>query len=198
MLLFDSVPDCGFLFFFEDEVAGGSAGGEFDPVGDVGWDANDIAWVEDYFFSALNAGAASFSGGSDVPFLHCASGNQGRGSFGDDHLVGPLLVEFGIAGVDADDEESFAGADIVEGVEGVAGGTSFGDGEEFGFALGQFRGEVDDGSGLGQGGESSGESEGQDEAQFHAASFFGIAGWRELYDVRELRMRIGWEAAGNP
>jgi hypothetical protein len=57
---------------------------------------------------------------------------------------------------------------------------------------------VDDGSGLGQRGESSGESEGQDEAQFHAASFFGVVEWGELYDVRKLHMRIGWEAAENP
>ncbi len=139
------------LFFFEDEVGCSGAGGEFDPVGEVGGDVGDVAGVEDYFFAAFDAGAASFSGGGGVSCLHGAAGDEGESALEDDHLVGPVVVEFGVAGVDADDEEGFVGAEVVEGVEGVAAGAGFGGGEEFGFALLEVGGGVDEGvGGLGE------------------------------------------------
>ena len=85
-------------------------------------------------------------GGGGVSFLHGAAGDEGDGAFGDDHLVGPVLMEFGFAGVDADDEEGLVGAEVVEGVEGYAGWACFGGDEEFGFALVEVGGGVDDGS----------------------------------------------------
>ena len=90
------------------------SGASFDPVGDVGRDVDDVSGVEDDFFSALDAGAEGFAGGRcviGVFFLHGAAGDEGDGAFSDDHLVGPELVAFGVAGVDADDEEGFVVAE---------------------------------------------------------------------------------------
>src|SRR5271154_1106808 len=116
---------CGWLFFFDDEVGGGGAGGGLDPVGDVGGDVGDVAGVEDDFFASFYAGTACFSGGGGVSSLHSAAGDEGDGAFGDDHLIGPVVVELGVAGVDADDEEGFVGAEVVEGVEGYASRAGF-------------------------------------------------------------------------
>jgi len=136
-----------FLFFFEDEVGGGGARSDFYPVGHVGGDVRDVSGVEDYFFAAFNARAAGFSGRGDVYGLHGATGDQGQGFFEDDHLVGPLLVQLGVAGVDADDEKGFIGAEVVEGVECVARRPGFCGVEQFGLALMEVGGGVDDGVG---------------------------------------------------
>ena len=176
MLWFDSVPGCGFLFFFDDKVGSGCAGGDLYPVWNVRGDVSDVSGVEDDFLSALNAGAADLSWSSDAVCLHGASGDEGDGALFDDHLVGPLLVEFSVAGVDADDEEGFAGAEVVEGVVGYAGWAGLGGGEQLGFALLQVGGGVDDGvCGLAECGKGGGESEGKEDARFHAASFFAIS-----------------------
>lgn len=131
------------LFFFDDEVGGGGAGCELDPVGDVGGDVSDVAGVEDHFFSALNAGTAGLSGSRGVSSLHGAAGNESDSSPGDDHLIRPLLMELGVAGVDADYQEGFVGAEVVEGVEGYAAWACLGGGEELGFALVEVGGGVD-------------------------------------------------------
>ena len=131
------------LFFFEDEVGGGGAGGELDPVGDAGGDVDDVSGVEDDFFSAFDAGAECLAGGGGVSSLHGAAGDEGDGALGDDDLVGPLLMAFGVAGVDADDEEGLVVAVVVDGVEGEAGWAGLGGGEEFGFALLEVGGGVD-------------------------------------------------------
>jgi hypothetical protein len=94
------------LLFFDDEVGGGGAGCELDPVGNVGGDVNDVSGVEDDFFSALDAGGEGLSGvgAAGVLALHGAAGDEGEGTFVDDHLIGPELVALGGAGVDAHDE----------------------------------------------------------------------------------------------
>jgi hypothetical protein len=58
-----------------------------------------------------------------------------------------LLVEFGVPGVDANDEEGFVWAYVVEGVEGYAAGSGFCDSEEFGFAFVEVGRSVDKRSG---------------------------------------------------
>ena len=50
------------LLFFEDEVGGGGAGGELDPVGDASGDVDDVSCMEDDFSSAVDAGAEGFAG----------------------------------------------------------------------------------------------------------------------------------------
>ena len=159
------------LLFFDDEVGGGGAGGEFDPVRNIGGDVGDVAGVEDDFFASFDAGTAGFSWGGGVSCLHRSAGDEGDGSLGDDHLVGPVVVEFGVAGVDADDEEGFVGAEVVEGVEGYAAWAGFGGDEQFGFALVEVGGVVDDG--VGGLGEQWGccECEGEEDATGHAGSF---------------------------
>ncbi len=60
-------------------------------------------------------------------------------------------MELGVAGMDSDDEKGFVGAEVVEGVECYAAWAGFGGGEEFGFALVEVGGGVDDGvGGLGE------------------------------------------------
>lgn len=120
MLLFDPVFGREFLFFFNDEVGGGCAWSDFYPVRNARGDVGDVSGVKDNFFSALNARAADFSGICGVFSLHGAAGDEGEGALSDDHLVGPLLVDFGVAGVDADDEKGFIGAEVVEGLVGYA------------------------------------------------------------------------------
>jgi hypothetical protein len=67
--------------------------------------------------------------------------------------------------VDADDEEGFVGAEVVEGVEGYASRAGFGGDEQFGFVLIEIGGGVDDG--VGRLGEQWGccECEGEEEAR---------------------------------
>ena len=97
------------LFLFEDEVGGGGAGCDLDPVGNAGWNVDYVSGVEDDFFSALNAGAEGFAGAAGavvgVLSLHGAAGDEGDGAFGDDDLVGEELMTLGVAGVGADYEE---------------------------------------------------------------------------------------------
>src|SRR5206468_4532343 len=109
-----------FVFFFEDEVGDGGAGGDFRLVGDACWDVGDVSGVEDCFFSALDAGAECFAGGGAVAVfsLESAAGDEGDGALLDDHLVGPELMAFGVAAVNANDEEA-AGAAVVVHVVGA-------------------------------------------------------------------------------
>ena len=120
---------CGLFFFlFEDEVGDGGAGGDFGLMGHSCWDVDDVSGVEDGFFSALDAGAEGFAGGGGcvgVFSLHGAAGDEGDGSLLDDHLVGPELVAFGVAAVDAHDEESAVVAVVVHDVGAEAGGGGF-------------------------------------------------------------------------
>lgn len=163
------------LFFFEYEVGGCCAGGDFDPVGDVGGDVGNVAGVKDYFFAAFDSRAAGFSGGSRVSSLHRSAGDERDSALEDDHLVGPLFVEFGVAGVDADDEQGFVGAQVVEGVEGYASWAGFGGGEEPGFALVEVGGGVDDWVG-GLGAQwGCCECEEEEDATGHAGSLKGLS-----------------------
>lgn len=171
MLLFDSVLERGFLFFFDNEVGGGGAWGEFYPVRDARGDVGDVSSVKDDFFSALNAGAADLSGSGGVFCLHGATGDESDGALVDDHLIGPLLVKFGVAGMDTDDEEGFVGAEVVEGVKGNAGGSGLGGGEELGFALVEVGCGVDKGVGGLCEEWGCGKSEGENDATGHAGSF---------------------------
>src|SRR5260370_25257634 len=126
-----------FVFFFEDEVGDRGAGGDFGLMGHACWDVDDVSGVEDGFFSALDAGAESFAGGGAVGVfsLESAAGDEGDGALLDDHLVGPELMAFGVAAVDADDEEGAVVAGVVHDVGAEAGWGGFGGGEELGFAL---------------------------------------------------------------
>jgi hypothetical protein len=114
-----------------------------DSCGDV----SDVPSVKDDFFSALNAGAAYLPGLGVVFGLQGAAGDEREGALADDHLIGPLLVELGVAGVDADDEEGFIGAEVIEGFVGYAGGAGLGGGEQLGFALVEVGCGVDEGVG---------------------------------------------------
>src|ERR1700761_4454607 len=71
------------LFFLEDEVRGGRAGGEFDPVGEVCGDVDDVAGVEGDLGTALDGCAAGFAGlvGDGVTADDGASGDDGHGAF---------------------------------------------------------------------------------------------------------------------
>jgi hypothetical protein len=92
----------------------------------------------------------------------------------DDHLVGPELVAFGVAAVDAHDEESAVVAVVVHDVGAEAGGGGFCGGEELGFALLHVGSGVD---GLGDEGWRGDEGEGQDDAAGHACSLWWL--WNE-------------------
>jgi hypothetical protein len=163
------------LFFFEDEVGGGGAGSEFDPVRDACGDVGDVSGVEDYFFSALKFGAEGFAGAGAVGVLslHGAAGDEGDGAFVDDHLIGPELMTLGSAGVNAHDEEGMVGAEFVEGFAGQAGWTCLRGGRQFGFALLEVGGGVNGGvGGLGDEGHCH-ECDGKEDARKHSGSF----GW---------------------
>jgi hypothetical protein len=165
-----------FVFFFEDEVGGGGAGGDFGLMGDACGDVDDVSGVEDDFFSALDAGAQGFAGGGAVGVfsLHGASGDEGDGALLDDHLVGPELVAFGVSAVDADDEEGAVVAVVVHDVGAEAGWICFCGGEEFGFVLLEVGGGV---GGLGEEGWGGDEGEGQDDAAWHSDSLDWL--WNE-------------------
>ena len=152
-----------FVFFFEDEVGDGGAGGDFRLMGDARGDVDDVSGVEDCFFSALDAGAESFAGGGAVGVfsLEGAAGDEGDGALFDDHLVGPELMAFRVAAVDAHDEEDAVVAVVVHDVGAEAGWGGFGGGEEFGFALLHVGGGVD---GLGDEGWGGDEGEGECDA----------------------------------
>src|SRR5258705_9230065 len=124
-----------FLFFFEDEIGGRGAGCDLDPVGDAGWDVDDVSGVEGDFFSALNAGAEGFAGAAGavvgVFSPHGAAGDEGDGAFGDDDLVGEELMTLGVAGVGADYEEGIVVAVVVEGGYGETGGGCLGGFDQF-------------------------------------------------------------------
>jgi hypothetical protein len=122
-----AVSVAGFLFFFEDEVGDGGAGGDFRLMGHACGDVDDVSGVEDGFFSALDAGAEGFPGGGAVGVfaLHGAAGEEGDRALLDDQLVGPELVAFGVAAVDANDEESAVVAVVVHGFGGEAGWAGF-------------------------------------------------------------------------
>jgi hypothetical protein len=162
-----------FVFFFEDEVGDGGAGGDFGLVGQACGDVGDVSGVEDGFFSAFDAGAESFAGGGAVGVfaLESAAGDEGDSALLDDHLVGPELVALGVAAVDADDEEGAVVAEVVHVVRAEAGWGGFGGSEEFGFALLHVGGGVD---GLGDEGWGGDEGEGQDDAAWHSCSL-GLA-----------------------
>src|SRR3954453_22622646 len=93
------------LLFFEYEVGCHCPRFDFDPVGYSVGDVNGIAGVEDDLFTAFERGGTGFSGlvGGTVAALYVAASDKNGPSFGDDHLVCPALVQFGIAGADADD-----------------------------------------------------------------------------------------------
>jgi len=174
-------PDCRriffgwlFVFFFEDEVGDGGARGDFGLVGHACGDVGDVSGVEDSFLSAFDAGAESFAGGGAVGVfsLHGAAGNEGDGAFFDDHLVGPELMAFGGAVVNADDEEGAVVAVVVHVVGAETGWGGLCGGEEFGFALLHVGGAVD-GLGVERGGGDEGE--GQDDAARHSDSLKGLS-----------------------
>ena len=100
-------------------------------------DVDDVSCLEDCFFSALDAGAEGFAGGGAVGVfsLEGAASDEGDGTLLDDHLVGPELMAFGVAAVDAHDEEGAVVAVVVYGFGGEAGWSGLGGGEEFGFVL---------------------------------------------------------------
>jgi hypothetical protein len=162
-----------FFFFFEDEVGDGGAGGDLGLMGHACGDVGDVSGVKDCLFFALDAGAEGFAGSGAVGVLslHGAAGDEGDGAFLDDHLVGPELVAFGVAAVDADDEEGAVVAVVVHDVGAEAGWGGFCGGEELGFALLEVGGGVD---GLGDEGWGGDEGEGQDDAAWHSDSL-GLA-----------------------
>lgn len=157
------------LFFFEDEVGSGGAGGDFDPVGNSGRDVNDVSGVEDDLFSAFDAGAEGFAGaagaGVGALSLHGAAGDEGDGAFVDDDLVGEELMTLGVSGVKADYQEGVVVAVVFESPYCEAGGARLGGFDQLGFALLEVGGGVDGGLG-GLGDERGGEeSEGQEDAR---------------------------------
>src|ERR1700748_451278 len=117
-----------FVFFFEDEVGGRGAGGDFDPVGDAGGDVDDVSGMKGDLFSAFDSGAEGFARGGSVGafLLHGAAVNEDEVAVVDVDLVGPELVALGVAGVEADDEEGAVVAVVVDGGDGEAGGDCFG------------------------------------------------------------------------
>jgi hypothetical protein len=139
----------GRLLFFEDEIRGGGAGGDLDPVGDAGGDVDDVSGVEGNLFSALNAGAESFArGGSVGAFLqHGAAIDEDEVAVVDVDLVGPELMTLSVAGVEADDEEGAVVAVVVDGSNGEAFGACLGGFNQFGFALLEIGGGVEGGGG---------------------------------------------------
>jgi hypothetical protein len=157
------------LFFFEDEVGDGGAGGDFGLMGHACGDVDDVSGVEDGFLSTFDAGAEGFPGGGAVGVfaLHGASRDESDGALLDYHFVGPELVAFGVSAVDADDEEGAVVAVVVHDVGGEAGWGGFCGGEEFGFACLHVGGGVD---GLGDEGWGGDEGEGQDDAAWHSDS----------------------------
>jgi hypothetical protein len=172
------------LFFFEDEVGGCGAGGDLDPVGDTGWDVDDVSGVEGDFFSALDAGAQSFAGAAGavvgVFSLHGAAGDEGDCAFVDDDLVGEELMTLCFACVEADYKEGVVVAVVFEPAYSDAGWTCLGGFDEFGFALLEVGGGVDDR--VGGLGEEWGccECERQEEATGRHAGSLGMAncnGW---------------------
>ena len=126
-----------FVFFFEDEIGSGGAGGDFDPVGDAGGDVNDVTGVEGDLFSVFDAGAEGLAGGGSVGafLLHGAAVDEDEIAVVDVDLIGPELMTLGVSGVETDDEESAVVAVVVHGFGGEAGWICFCGGEEFGFVL---------------------------------------------------------------
>jgi hypothetical protein len=139
------------LFFFEDEVGGGGAGGYLDPVRNAGRDVDDVSGAEDNFFSALDAGSESFAGAAGAAVgmfsLHGAAGDEGDRAFVDDNLVGKELMTLGVAGVEADDKDGVVVAVVVEWRYGEACGACLGGFDQLGFALLEVGGGVDGGLG---------------------------------------------------
>lgn len=136
-----------FVFFFEDEVRGGGAGCDFDPMWDAGGDVDDVSGVQGDLFSAFDAGAEGLAGGGSVGafLLHGAAVDEDEVAMVDVDLVGPELVALGVAGVEADDEESAIVAVVVDGSDGEAGRDGFGGLDQLGFALGEVGGGVEGG-----------------------------------------------------
>ena len=118
------------LFFFEDQVGGCGAGGDFYPVGDAGWDVDDVSGVEGDFFSTLDAGAQGFAGAAGavvgVFSLHGAAGDEGDRAFVDDDLVGEELMTLGFAGVEADYKEGVVVAVVFKSSYCETGGARLG------------------------------------------------------------------------
>ena len=87
----------------EDEVGGGGAWRNLGPVRDAGRDVDGVSRVEGDLFASGDFGAAGFVGlvRQSVGALYGAAGHEDDSALSDDHLVGPVGVEFGIACVDA-------------------------------------------------------------------------------------------------
>ena len=121
------------LFFFEDEVDDGGVGGEVDLVRDACGDVGDVSGVQDYLFTALNAGSEEFSGagagGVGMLALQGAAGDEGEGPFAYDYLVGPELMKFGGTAVESYGEEGAVVAEVVEDLGCEAGWACLGFGE---------------------------------------------------------------------
>src|ERR1700684_198862 len=105
------------LLLLEDEVGGGSVGGNFDPVGDASGDVSDLAGVEGDLFAAGDAGAHGFAGTTGavvgVFSLHGAADDEGDGAPQHDDLVGEELMLLGLASAEADYEQGVVVAVIV-------------------------------------------------------------------------------------
>ena len=158
------------LFFFEDQVGGCGAGGDFYPVGDAGWDVDDVSGVEGDFFSTLDAGAQGFAGAAGavvgVFSLHGAAGDEGDCAFVDDDLVGEELMTLCFAGVETDYKEGVVIAVVFKSSNCETGWACLGGFDQFGFALLQVGCGVDGGlSGLGEEGLCCEECEGEGDAK---------------------------------
>jgi hypothetical protein len=112
--------------FLEDEVGGYSAGCDFDPMGYAGGDVDDVSCVEDYLFSAVDAGGEGFAGAAGAAVgmlsLHGAAGDKGDCAFFDYDLVGEELMALGFAGAGADYQEGVVVAVVFEPSDREAGG----------------------------------------------------------------------------
>ena len=139
----------GRLHLLENEVAGGFAGGDLDPVGNAGGDVEQLAGVEDLGSTAGDAVTLELAKARAEGVLrrHGAAVDDGHRARADEDLVGPILVELGLAGVGTVDEDDPVGALVLDGLGGVAVGCLLRLRLEAGLELGEVRGGVRGGRG---------------------------------------------------
>ena len=157
------------LFFLDDEVGGGDAGVELDPVRDSCRDVENVAWVKHDLFASGNGGSGALTGaGAGLFLLHFAPIDDGERALLNDHLVGPKLVALRGAGVDTNDKQRSGVAEVVQSAYGKTGWRGLRRGDEFGLDLTHVGGGVEGDVGrLGKNGETAKDSQKAGAAGLH-------------------------------